>query len=382
MAMTPANAGQPSMNQTRNRRRGLEKIEPREPAVLDGRWAPTQDLREAHRLDAGCRAPGSRIAQRRGRQLGERGRARRAAPAEMSERVGTHDDQARQECRQLPDRLGREAKPAALLGDDVPERDRLGMDQLENVANVHARAQRPRNGLGHVLDAHELEPAVCCDQRRPPRHAGEPAQHRGRAVDAGRQDHAGTQDQPVEIARRKLRIGDGLAGRELGRAVVADTQRRHVNDAPWSAGRAGGEQRERPGDVDALQVVARAGLERADTVHDRVDAGQQRLPVFLAIETVEIRFDPLRIAKAPARHRDRASGADEIMTVAVQARQDRRADQAISAGDENTHVFTRRTPTADDRQSSGACSRVSGRQRGTGRRANSPWQTRPWRRRW
>ena len=55
---------------------------------------------------------------------------------------------------------------------------------------------------------------------------------------------------------------------------------------------------------------------------------------------MEVGHEPLRVGEAPARRRDAAPRADELMAIAMQPRQDGRADQAIRSGHQDAHRIT------------------------------------------
>ena len=75
-----------------------------------------------------------------------------------------------------------------------------------------------------------------------------------------------------------MRVGLRLGARERGRRLRRRADRRDMDDAPDARRSAGIEQRAGALDLHRLHVVARAVLQHADAVHDRVDVGKQRPP--------------------------------------------------------------------------------------------------------
>ena len=135
-----------------------------------------------------------------------------------------------------------------------------------------------------------------------------------------------------------MRVGLRLGARERGRALVRRADRGDMDDAPDTGRHAGVEQRAGAFDLHRLHVVAAAVLQHADAVHDRIDVLQQRPPGIGGREPREVGFDPCRIRKAPPRFVEAAAGRDQVMAVAVKARKDRGADQAVRTGHQHAHA--------------------------------------------
>ena len=91
-----------------------------------------------------------------------------------------------------------------------------------------------------------------------------------------------------------------------------------MNDTPDAGEPTSIEQRIRCLDVHARDVVARAGLQHADAVHDCIDSVKQRLPTFSTYAGQKIRLDPPRVRKPSRCFRDRAPGTHKVMAVAMQ----------------------------------------------------------------
>jgi hypothetical protein len=117
-----------------------------------------------------------------------------------------------------------------------------------------------------------------------------------------------------------------------------------MHDPPHATLLAGGKQRNRRIHVDALEIVARAVLERTDAIHHRVDAGKQRMPGCRLRQLMKVGGDPARVGKPPLRFSDAAPCADQIMSFQAQPPQTCRADQTISTGDQHAHATFRYEP--------------------------------------
>ena len=220
--------------------------------------------------------------------------------------------------------------------DDVAEIVHLRMRQLPDHVRRRVAAQAKGDGVGDVVDADDLH--LAGDGGRHPRQACEPAQHRASAIGRRPQHQARPQDDPVEIETREMRIGLRLGAGELGRPLPRCADRGDMDDAPHPCLHAGVEQRAGARDLHRLHVVARAVLQHADAVHDRIDARKQRTPGVGGREPGEVGLDPSRIRKPPPRFLEAAAGPDQIMTVAMKTREHRGADQAVGAGHQNAHA--------------------------------------------
>ena len=203
---------------------------------------------------------------------------------------------------------------------------------------LRLRREAVRHRRRHVVDAHHLQPRIGLEHRRDERQAGDPAQHRGAAIDRRRQHQSGPQDHPVERwPPRKIVLRLGLAARERGRRRARRADRRDVHHALDAGALAGREQRAGRRDMNALHVVAHAVLQHADAIHHRVEAFEQRQPVAGQRQLAVIGRDPLRIGRAALGLPDGAACAGDLVAVAMQPRKARRPDQPIGSGHQHAH---------------------------------------------
>ena len=108
---------------------------------------------------------------------------------------------------------GRGGKPRQ-RGAPRPRRQVVGlrMRRLPVTLSPARPARRQTLPCRHVVDAHDLH-RLGLEHRRDPRQPGEPAQHRGAAIDRRRQHQARPQDHPVEVGRRQIASASALVRR-------------------------------------------------------------------------------------------------------------------------------------------------------------------------
>ena len=262
---------------------GLSEVEPRKPALLHRGGLGCQRRAERARRDAGEARPGRRDRRRRRASISSRAVERSGgrqpsrpmrSPSAKRQRApasrGTRHEARRRRGRASGDRRRATSSSDRRSGPAISSAMRRRRVGLAGRTDGRARGRRAARPAG----------ARCRATRGTMRQRREPAEQRAAAVglarptttDGRRTTHSRSRaisaSSPASLVRAKA----------VGGAAV-DADRRDLHDAPHARLLAGREQRGGAAGMHAGGGVARAVLQHAGAVDDRVDAGQMRQPV-------------------------------------------------------------------------------------------------------
>ena len=211
----------------------------REPTLLRASGNAAKYFGQWREMSPGDADPGFGVARDAGFQGRERGRANRRAPTEQAECVAGKEGDSSQPARYNKRACGRFAEPSAKGGDDGGEAVRLVIDEVV-AAVLGAVFDAREHRVGHVIDVDALNSGAAGHEGRDARDAREGAQQAGRAIRDGRDDEAGSEDQPIETARHQRCVGLGLGAHELRRGSAGCAGSGNLNYARGAMSFTGG----------------------------------------------------------------------------------------------------------------------------------------------
>ena len=257
--------------------------------------------------------------------LRDRG-AQRRPPAQQPDQVTHAERRVGHPARHLDEAGVRVSEPAAIGEQHLIEGQSLRSGDLQRNPDRRAGPQEVQHRRHEVVELDHLQQPRARHARQH-RQRGQAAEQRAAAIGRAPDHHGGPQDHPVEVAAHQRLIADVLAAGEGGGGAAVDADGGDMHDAPHARLLAGREQGGRPVHVHAGCGIARAVLQHAGAVDDRVDAGEVRQPVGGRLGLGDVEGDAPRRSGEPAARAGAAHDGRHLVPLAAERRQHRRADQ-------------------------------------------------------
>ena len=247
----------------------------------------------------------------------------------LAQAVGDGRREPREESGKENQRRGRRAQPSPPDQQHFGDGNLFGVDQVDGDAFGRSGLHRRRDRIGHVVEGSDLHLGLGMQDRDEPGERGQGAQQRADAEGGGGHDQTGPQDHPIDVEAGQGRLG-GALGLTKGPWRDFKPSGGDVDDALDAGGLGRFAKAPQAIDMDGVRMVAVAVLQGAGAIDHRVDAVEDFAPNG-RVWHGQIGLDPANLGETTLGFGDVTARAVNHVPMTRQARDNRAADQAVTA---------------------------------------------------